>query len=306
LEKNRYGGPCHIKYFSNALRVLHLVLVSHVIEKPPCFQESHASSFFLNIQMALAGWCPVYISPSDDTVQCIYCEKSVGGFEKGDDPIEEHRRRVPNCPFFNYNVVLPRKESKSKNAASQEALGIGWSSENAIVKTGSGSGSNILGVSGSKQSQHEEENMEQSKKVVKKASKASKKKAQELEPEDEESEQVSPLFCARSCANLCEKPPPSLSSIASSRSQPLVRSRSKQSTQEVDLSDVQESKRGRSKKPKQDDEVEEKPKKSKKGLAKSSSKATINTIASYPTDMDTDFDTGEDRAWQSQVSLDYF
>lgn len=52
-------------------------------------------------KLAEAGF---YFTPTDlepDNAKCVYCEKSLGGWEKSDDPVHEHRRRVPECAFFN-------------------------------------------------------------------------------------------------------------------------------------------------------------------------------------------------------------
>lgn len=52
-------------------------------------------------KLAEAGF---YFTPTDeepDNAKCIYCNKSLGGWEKSDDPVHEHQRRVPDCAFFN-------------------------------------------------------------------------------------------------------------------------------------------------------------------------------------------------------------
>lgn len=51
-------------------------------------------------QLAAAGW---FYDPTDDTpdgVTCPYCHLSLDAWDEGDDPLEEHRRRAPNCLFF--------------------------------------------------------------------------------------------------------------------------------------------------------------------------------------------------------------
>ncbi|TKA46018.1 hypothetical protein B0A49_12600 [Cryomyces minteri] len=51
-------------------------------------------------KMVEAGW---FYDPSpemDDGVTCSYCSLSLDGWEPKDDPLEEHRRRSPDCYFF--------------------------------------------------------------------------------------------------------------------------------------------------------------------------------------------------------------
>ncbi|KAK0547000.1 hypothetical protein OC846_005029 [Tilletia horrida] len=50
----------------------------------------------------------------DDNATCAYCGKELAGWEKEDDPIDEHRRRKPECPFFK---IMPSEEA---DAAEQE------------------------------------------------------------------------------------------------------------------------------------------------------------------------------------------
>ncbi|KAJ9474674.1 Protein BIR1 [Pseudozyma hubeiensis] len=52
-------------------------------------------------KLAEAGF---YFTPTEeesDNAKCVYCNKSLGGWEKSDDPVHEHQRRVPGCAFFN-------------------------------------------------------------------------------------------------------------------------------------------------------------------------------------------------------------
>ncbi|KAK6440838.1 hypothetical protein LTR95_002939 [Oleoguttula sp. CCFEE 5521] len=51
-------------------------------------------------KMVASGWC---FDPSPDTedgATCFYCSLSLDGWEPKDDPMAEHRKRVPECPFF--------------------------------------------------------------------------------------------------------------------------------------------------------------------------------------------------------------
>nr|CAD7399305.1 unnamed protein product [Timema cristinae] len=47
--------------------------------------------------MAKAGF---YYLQEGDKVQCAFCNGTVGKWEPGDDPLMEHKRHFPNCPFI--------------------------------------------------------------------------------------------------------------------------------------------------------------------------------------------------------------
>ena len=52
------------------------------------------------MQLVEAGW---YYDPTLDTpdgATCAYCSLSLDAWDVGDDPMEEHRRRAPDCLFF--------------------------------------------------------------------------------------------------------------------------------------------------------------------------------------------------------------
>ena len=52
-------------------------------------------------KMVDAGWVWDPSGEGDgDEVACFYCDLSLGGWEPKDDPFEEHKRRSPNCTFF--------------------------------------------------------------------------------------------------------------------------------------------------------------------------------------------------------------
>ncbi|CEH19092.1 Apoptosis inhibitor IAP1 and related BIR domain proteins [Ceraceosorus bombacis] len=64
-----------------------------------------------------------------DRATCIYCDRALGGWEKADDPIEEHRRREPECPYFTATLhpvdtlevdVATESASRRKVAASKK------------------------------------------------------------------------------------------------------------------------------------------------------------------------------------------
>jgi hypothetical protein len=72
-------------------------------------------------QMAAAGW---YYDPTEDThdgVTCPYCSLSLDAWDAGDDALEEHRRRAPDCLFFALNELYrppPQPEPKKGKRAS--------------------------------------------------------------------------------------------------------------------------------------------------------------------------------------------
>ncbi|TKY89052.1 hypothetical protein EX895_001583 [Sporisorium graminicola] len=77
-------------------------------------------------KLAEAGF---YFTPTDeepDNAKCIYCSKSLGGWEKSDDPVHEHQRRVPDCAFFNCRLddasPQPATEEQSSVAAADEEI----------------------------------------------------------------------------------------------------------------------------------------------------------------------------------------
>ncbi|TKA70325.1 hypothetical protein B0A55_09630 [Friedmanniomyces simplex] len=51
-------------------------------------------------EMVDAGWAFDPGAEMEDGVTCFYCGMSLDGWEPGDDPYEEHRRRKAECPFF--------------------------------------------------------------------------------------------------------------------------------------------------------------------------------------------------------------
>lgn len=48
-------------------------------------------------QMAKAG---LYYLGKQDRVRCLFCSKEFDYWQRGDDPIIEHRDQSPHCPFF--------------------------------------------------------------------------------------------------------------------------------------------------------------------------------------------------------------
>ncbi|KAI4730421.1 hypothetical protein E4T49_01766 [Aureobasidium sp. EXF-10728] len=51
-------------------------------------------------QMVEAGWTYDPSPADEDGATCFYCNMSLDGWEPKDSPLEEHRRREPNCLFF--------------------------------------------------------------------------------------------------------------------------------------------------------------------------------------------------------------
>lgn len=66
--------------------------------------------------MANAGFIYAPTDDSDDNVQCPYCETALDGWEIQDNPVHEHQRRRPNCPFFATRASAPTKASAAKVA----------------------------------------------------------------------------------------------------------------------------------------------------------------------------------------------
>ncbi|KAF9168733.1 hypothetical protein BGX20_011235 [Mortierella sp. AD010] len=80
-------------------------------------------------RMANAGFFYAPTDDSDDNVQCPYCWLGLDGWEANDDPVHEHQRRKPKCPFFATRVAAPTKasaakatKSKRKNTGSVDSL----------------------------------------------------------------------------------------------------------------------------------------------------------------------------------------
>lgn len=49
-------------------------------------------------QMAKAG---LYYLGIQDRVRCLFCSTEFDYWQHGDDPVVEHKRQSPQCPFFN-------------------------------------------------------------------------------------------------------------------------------------------------------------------------------------------------------------
>ena len=61
--------------------------------------------------LARAGF---FYTGTDDQVQCAFCEKTLMNWDHGDDPMTEHWKHVPKCPFvLQYdvgNIPIPHEE----------------------------------------------------------------------------------------------------------------------------------------------------------------------------------------------------
>lgn len=79
--------------------------------------------------MSQAGF---HFTPNEeekDCATCNYCDCSLGGWEKSDDPVQEHQRRRPECPFFNARLeteggsrVASASTSKKRRVASKRKV----------------------------------------------------------------------------------------------------------------------------------------------------------------------------------------
>lgn len=56
--------------------------------------------FITPSQMAKAGF---YYLGKQDRVRCMFCSQEFDYWQRGDDPLVEHKRKAPQCPFFNEN-----------------------------------------------------------------------------------------------------------------------------------------------------------------------------------------------------------
>jgi hypothetical protein len=72
-------------------------------------------------KMVDAGWTCDLSPETEDGATCFYCNLSLDGWEPKDDPLDEHKRRSPDCPFFRlqeqFGDVAPKKakgRAKSK------------------------------------------------------------------------------------------------------------------------------------------------------------------------------------------------
>ncbi|KAK2459964.1 hypothetical protein APHAL10511_007970 [Amanita phalloides] len=77
-------------------------------------------------KMAQAGfvWTPQL--PGDDLATCLYCNISLSGWEKDDDPMDEHRKRVKagtTCPFLAHASTSGVSQTLSINSMTSSTMG---------------------------------------------------------------------------------------------------------------------------------------------------------------------------------------
>ncbi|ETS64606.1 chromosome segregation protein [Moesziomyces aphidis] len=80
-------------------------------------------------KLAEAGFLFNPTEEEPDNAKCIYCDRSLGGWEKSDDPVHEHQRRHPDCAFFKCELRQPPPpapqpsgpDADSDDAAAQDA-----------------------------------------------------------------------------------------------------------------------------------------------------------------------------------------
>ncbi|EKG15733.1 hypothetical protein MPH_07168 [Macrophomina phaseolina MS6] len=70
-------------------------------------------------KMVEAGWVYDPSPDYEDGVACFYCMLSLDGWEPKDNPMEEHRRRSPDCPFFMLNDVYTGAKKATKGNKSR-------------------------------------------------------------------------------------------------------------------------------------------------------------------------------------------
>ncbi|GJE86671.1 BIR-domain-containing protein [Phanerochaete sordida] len=72
-------------------------------------------------KMAKAGFVFTPEGAEDDTATCFYCHLALGGWEEGDDPLEEHRKREAKtgkpCPFLTATQPKPVGRPPSRTQA---------------------------------------------------------------------------------------------------------------------------------------------------------------------------------------------
>ena len=54
--------------------------------------------------MAQAGFYYSGVSTEDDSCTCFVCGKVLDGWEKNDNPWQEHEKHAPNCHFVKLNL----------------------------------------------------------------------------------------------------------------------------------------------------------------------------------------------------------
>ncbi|KAI0549330.1 hypothetical protein F4679DRAFT_547572 [Xylaria curta] len=90
-------------------------------------------------QLVDAGWKYTPTMESDDMATCTYCQLALDGWEPKDNPMDEHYRRSPECPFFvlinQYKAAAPKKKGRGKGVRSSKAQRLSTQSVAASVAT---------------------------------------------------------------------------------------------------------------------------------------------------------------------------
>ncbi|KAG0084207.1 hypothetical protein BGZ93_007311 [Podila epicladia] len=77
--------------------------------------EHEKGWFGTSKRMANAGFIFAPTDDNPDNCQCPYCNIALDGWEAWDDPVHEHQRRTPACPFFATRLEAPTKASSAKS-----------------------------------------------------------------------------------------------------------------------------------------------------------------------------------------------
>lgn len=89
--------------------------------------------------MAQAGFIYSPLDDQDDLVICVYCDTSLSGWEKDDDPLEEHRKRAEksatHCAFFDTGKSLGRSRSQTADVLMPTKTFDGAESEEETART---------------------------------------------------------------------------------------------------------------------------------------------------------------------------
>jgi hypothetical protein len=79
--------------------------------------------------LAEAGFHFTPTEPGDDTATCYACDKSLGGWEAGDDPLSEHFTHSSACPWATLMMQQRKKTLLPQGPemqAAREASFVGW------------------------------------------------------------------------------------------------------------------------------------------------------------------------------------
>lgn len=86
-------------------------------------------------KLAQAGFHFEPTAEDPDNASCIYCGRTLSGWEKTDDAIHEHIRKKPECPFFNCDLVkVIAAKSRSRATASGRSVSGSRNKKGAITQ----------------------------------------------------------------------------------------------------------------------------------------------------------------------------